>query len=264
MTGASAGIGRAFAEVLAARGFDVVLCARRERRLADLAARLEEHYGVRAHVVATDLAQAAGPAQVVAELGSRGIVVDALVSNAGHSITGSFASVDWERQAAVIQILVTAYAELTRSVLPGMLERRWGRIVLVASVSGLMPATPRHALNAAAKAFTVQLALALAGETRGTGVHVTALCPGFTRTELHELASLGPEIARVPAFLWMDPERVARSGWNAVSRGRPLVVPGWPNRVMTFAARLLPMSLAAVAARRGALGLGGDPSAWPR
>ncbi|MBI4886741.1 MAG: SDR family oxidoreductase [Acidobacteria bacterium] len=243
ITGASAGIGAAFAEVFAAEGFDLVVTARREDRLRALAGRLEARYGARVHVEVADLSEPDAPERLCASLAARGIAIDALVNNAGYGIPGAYLASDWPRQAALLQVMVVAVAELTHRLLPGMVERRYGRVINVASLAALVPPPAGHTLYAASKAFVVRFSEALAGEVRPAGVHVTALCPGFTRSEFHDVTGTRATVGRLPGWLWMDAATVAREGFDAVMAGTPVYVTGRINRVIALLARHLPQKI---------------------
>ena len=162
VTGASSGIGEAFADVLAGEGFDVVITARREAKLREVQTRLQEKYGVRVEVIVEDLNDAAAPARLCAALEARGLNIDVLVNNAGYGVPGSYLASGWDVHARFLQIMVIAVSELTYRLLPGMLARRYGRIINVASLAGLVPAPAGHTLYAATKA--IQLKPARAGE----------------------------------------------------------------------------------------------------
>lgn len=164
VTGASAGIGRAFAELLAARGYHLVVTARRRDRLEAVAAMLRQQHGVSVHVIVADLADPAAPAALVAEIASRGLHVDVLINNAGYGVSGRLTALPWETHQAFLQVMVAAVCELSYRVLPGMAERRWGRIVNVASLAGLLPAPAGHTLYAASKAFLIRFSEALGAE----------------------------------------------------------------------------------------------------
>src|SRR5688572_6470025 len=187
ITGASSGIGAAFADVFAAHGFDLVIVARREDRLREVAVRLERAYDRRVHVVACDLSRREAPAQLCHELTTRCVAIDALVNNAGYGVPGTYAASPWERHEAMLNVMVMAVSELTYRLLPGMIERRYGRIVNVASLAGLVPAPAGHTLYAATKSFAIKFSEALRSEERPHGVHVTAVCPGFTLSEFHDV-----------------------------------------------------------------------------
>jgi uncharacterized protein len=245
ITGASAGIGTAFAHVLAEHGFEVVLTARREDRLERLAAEISARHGRRAFVVPADLADPREPARIVGELEERALSIDALVNNAGFAIGPYYARTTWEEQAAALQVLVTAPAELTHRLLPGMIARRYGRIVNVASLAGLAPPWRGSTVYGASKAFLIKFSEALALEVADHNVHVTALCPGYTRTEFHDVMGVRDRLDRaLPSYFWMDAETVARQGYEAVMAGRSLYVNGRINRGIAVASRLVPRRLA--------------------
>lgn len=252
ITGASAGIGEAFAEVFAARGFNVVLTARREDRLRALAARLHERFGVDAHIIPADLSEPDAPATLWREVEARGLTIDALVNNAGFGVPGAFTGSEWPRHAALLQVMVVALAELTHRALPGMIARGYGRIINVASLAALVPAPAGHTLYAATKAFVIKFSESLAGEVGPAGVHVTALCPGFTRTEFHDITGTRAKVAQLPSWMWMAAPAVARYGFEAVSAGTPVYVTGRVNRTIAFLARVLPQRLLAALGRRTA------------
>lgn len=243
ITGASAGIGEAFAEVFAAEGFDVVLVARRHDRLQALADRLHTAHGVSADVIAADLGDPLAPGRIVAELASRGVEIDALVNNAGYGVTGTYVRSPWGTHDAMLRVMVTSVAELTYRLLPEMLERRYGRIINVASLAGLIPAPGGHTLYAATKAFVIKFSEALGHEVRSKGVHVTALCPGFTYSEFHDVTGTREQMKQVPSWMWMDAATVARQGYDAVMEGVPLYVNGRVNRAIAMLVKMTPQWL---------------------
>jgi uncharacterized protein len=240
VTGASAGIGKAFAEQLGAAGLDLVLVARRKDRLEQLAGEIGKSAGVRVDVIAADLTDPGAPERILRELPRP---ADVLINNAGYGIPERFVEVPWERQAAFVQVMVTAMAHLTHLVLPGMLERRYGRIAQVASIAGLAPGAPTNTLYAASKAFLVRFTESLSAELHGTGVHVTAVCPGFTRSEFHDVMGTRGTMSQVPEIAWQTSEDVAREGLAALERGDAVYVTGRLNRFVTAALRHLPQQL---------------------
>jgi short-subunit dehydrogenase len=254
VTGASAGIGAAFARILASHGYDLALTARRADRLDKLAEELSLRYGVEALSVAADLAEPEAPGQVLDFLTAHGRTVDALVNNAGYGLPGVFADTRWEDQRAVIQVMMTAPAELAHRVLPGMLHRGFGRIVNVASLAGLVPGAAGHTLYGAVKAFQVRFSQSLHLETQGRGVHVSALCPGFTYSEFHDVAGTRAQITQAtPTWLWLGADEVAAAGYEAVEANRPICVPGAPNKAIAAVSKLIPDDWAlAVMASQGA------------
>jgi short-subunit dehydrogenase len=253
VTGASSGIGLAFARVLAARGYDLVLTARRQDRLQAAADDLIRRHAIRVAVEPADLAERDAVAGLVTALDARALTVDVLVNNAGFGVPGSYVSTTWPEQQRFLQVLVVAPAELTHRLLPGMIERRWGRIVNVASLAGLLPGVAGHTLYAAAKAFAIAFSESLALEAGPHGVHVTASCPGFTLTEFHDVTGTRDKVSRLPKFMWSDADEVARASYEAVMAGIPVFVPGRVNRSIASLARVLPKSLA-YRAMRGTAG----------
>jgi len=240
ITGASSGIGKAFAEQLARDGFDLVLTARREQRLLELARTLEAERRVRVTVVTADLADPAAPQQLIATLDEKKIPVDVLVNNAGFGIKTHFRDTPWSQHAQLIQVEVTAVAQLTHLCLPRMIERGYGRIVNVASLAGLMPGAPTSTLYAAAKSFLVKFSESLAAELADTGVYVCAVCPGFTLTEFHDVMGTRGIISKLPAPMWQSADQVAREGLAAVMRGETVYVTGPINRALAVLMQHLP------------------------
>lgn len=252
ITGASAGIGQAFARVFAERGFDLAVVARREDRLRTLARELEQQHGVRVHVLTLDLAHPDASKRICDQLAAAGLTVDALVNNAGFAVPGSFIRSDWPRHAEFLQVMLVAVTELTHRVLPSMLERGYGRIINVASLAGLLPGVAGHTLYAATKAFLIRFSESLSTEVTQHGVHVTAVCPGFTFSEFHDVSGTRHIVNQMPSFMWMDADTVARQGFDAVMAGRPVQVTGRVNTAIAALGRLLPTRIVYAMNRRAA------------
>ena len=250
ITGASAGIGQAFAEVFASRGFDLVLTARRADKLNAVAARVRERYGRRVEAIVIDHSEPSAADHLCAELEARGIVVDALVNNAGYGVPGLYVNVPWETQATMLRVMVVGVAELTWRLWPGMIERGYGRVINVASLAGLVPAPAGHTLYGATKAFLIKFSEALAHEGRPHGVHVTALCPGFTRSEFHDVTGTREQMNKLPSWFWLDAETVAHKGFAAVEAGVPVCVVGRLNQAIALAVRYAPAPLVNAVGRR--------------
>ena len=241
VTGASAGIGAAFARIYASHGYNVVLTARRGDRLERLAEEIRLRYGVETLTIAADLSDSAAVDALLADVGANGLVIDAVVNNAGYALTGGYAASRWEDQRAMLQVMLVAVCELTHRLLPGMAERGFGRIVNVASLAGLAPGAAGQTLYAATKAFLVRFSESLHQETLDQGVHVSALCPGYTYSEFHDVNHSRAETSRrAPPWLWMGPDEVAAAGYEAVEANRAICVPGAPNKALAAAAKLLP------------------------
>ncbi len=247
VTGASAGIGAAFAERLARDGYDLVLVARRRDRLEELAKRLSESHEIEAEVLAADLVDA-GDLLVVEERAAAAPGLDLLVNNAGFGTAGPFSDADPDLEEQQVLLNVVALLRLSRAALPRMVARGSGAILNVSSMAGMTP-TPYNATYGGTKAFVNSFTEALAVELRGNGVRVEALCPGFTRTEFQDVAQV--DTSNIPDFAWMDPEPVVDAAMDALESGDVICVPGLGNRAFSLVARSLPRSL--VARATGAL-----------
>jgi len=240
VTGASAGIGAAFARVYASHGYDVFLTARRLERLETLAAEIRLHHGVEAFVVAADLSEPGAVDKVLAAVAAEGRDVDALVNNAGYGLPGAFANTSWADQQAFLQVMAVAMAEFAHKVLPGMVERKFGRIVNVASLAGITPGSAGHTLYGAVKSLIIKFSQSLHMETAGQGVHVTALCPGFTYSEFHDVNGTRETTNQMPGWLWLGADEVAATGYEAAEANRAVSVPGAPNKAIAALAKILP------------------------
>jgi short-subunit dehydrogenase len=242
VTGASSGIGAAIAREYARRGVPLALTARRADRLQALAEELRPR--VEVAVFPEDLSDPAGPERLVEAIRARGLVVSHLVNNAGYGIPGRYLSRDWTVHAAFLQVLVASVAELSWRLLPDMEARGHGRILNVASLAALVPSSAGHTLYAASKAFVIRFSEALAQEERARGVHVTALCPGMTWTEFHDVNGMRSRVSKLPRWLWLDAATVARLGVDAVERGDARCVTGGANRVLAGLSKYLPERIA--------------------
>jgi len=246
VTGASSGIGVELARIHAERGGDLVLVARRQDRLEALKADLEATHGIRAHLIVKDLARAEAAAEIHDELTSRGVSIDYLINNAGFGNGGFFHEQDWACNEAMIQVNVTAVAALMRRFVPEMISRGSGRILNVASMAAFLPG-PLQATYYASKAFVVSFSEAIGNELSGTGVTVTALCPGPVDTEFIEKANLreAKGFART-----VSARGVAEAGYNAMLKGKPIVVPGPVNKlIIHLLLRLTPRCCATAISR---------------
>lgn len=252
ITGASAGIGKCFAEFYAARGYNLILTARRADRLTELATNLSSAHGIKCDTVSADLADPKAPAAIWQEIAGRGLQVDVLINNAGYGMAEHFVDYPWQGHNDFIQIMVTAYAQLCHLALPGMVERGYGRIINVASLAGLAPGTLGHTLYGASKAFLIKMSESLALETEGTGVHVTALNPGFTRSEFHTTAGVQDTVNKMPGWMWMQAPDVVAQAYEANEKGLAQCIPGRANKLTAFILQHVPPRLALTLSRRRA------------
>jgi short-subunit dehydrogenase len=230
VTGASAGLGREFARQLAARGHDVVLVARDEARLVALAAALTADHGVQAEVLAADLLTDHDIERVSTRLGHTNDPIDILVNNAGMGTFGPFGDGDIDGEVRQIELNVVALVRLTHAALVPMRERGHGAILNISSLAGFQPA-PSAATYAATKAFVNSFTHSVHEEARHAGVHVMAVCPGYTHTEFHERAGLD-SASQLPEVFWQSPDEVVRDALRALDRRRSVSIPGVINKVV--------------------------------
>lgn len=234
ITGASAGIGRELAGVFAGRGFDLVVVARRTGELETLAESLRAEHGAGVTVVTRDLSRPSAPQRLFETVRREGIDVEVLVNNAGASAYGDFTDIPLERHLALVQLNIAALTALTHLFLPAMIARGHGRVLNVSSVSAFQP-VPTIAVYAATKAYVLSLSEALAVELRGTGVTVTACCPGFTETAMvHTESVTTGRAAALPGLLVGDAAQVAREAFEACMRGDAVHVDGLINQAATL------------------------------
>jgi short-subunit dehydrogenase len=251
ITGASAGIGAAFARAYAKRGFDLALVARRADRLEALAKELSASHEIEAFAVPTDLSQFEGQAPVLQAIAERGRVVDGLVNNAGFGIAHDFAGVPWEKQRDFLMTMVTAACGLAHAVIPGMTERGWGRIINVASVAAFSPGVAGNSLYPGAKMLLVKWSQSLDAELRDKGVRVTAICPGATRSEFMERAGVQHVADASAARFTQTAEAVVEAAIRGNEAGNVVVIPGWHNRLAVGLMRTLPEPLVRALIARG-------------
>lgn len=242
VTGASAGIGAEFCRQLAAKGYQLVLVARREDKLQAIAEELQASYGANSLIIPADLSKKGASHTIFQRLNEENIDVEYLVNNAGYGLPGSFHVPDWEEHHDFIQLMMTAVCELTYHLLPGMRERGRGYIINVSSVAGLIPASAGHTLYGASKVFLIKFTESLILENESRGVKVTALCPGFTYSEFHDVNNTRSAVSQLPSYLWLESEMVVREALDAISKDKVKspVVPGKVYKLVVWINRYLP------------------------
>ncbi len=240
ITGAASGIGRPLARCFAPDADELVLVARREDALEEVARELTDAHGITAHIIPQDLADPEAPRALFERLATDGTTVDVVVNNAGFGARGTVAELPLERQLDMVQVNVTALTHLTRLFLPGMLDRRRGGVLNVASTAAFQPG-PNMAVYYATKAYVLSFTEGLAEEVRGTGLTVTCLAPGPTETRFAERA--GTEGTWLTALGEMDATDVARAGYEGFRAGKTLVVPGLTNKIGALGVRFVPRAL---------------------
>jgi short-subunit dehydrogenase len=248
VTGASSGIGRAFAAGLARRGLDLVLVARRQDRLEALATELKSAHGRAGEILAADLVDPDQLASVEARLADAARPVDVLVNAAGFGTQGRFAELPLDGEDRMVRLLVLALTRLCHAALPGMLERGRGGIVNVSSIAGHQP-IPRWATYSASKAYVTTFTRALNAETHGSGVDVMLLAPGFTHTEFQEHSEF--DRSMIPGPAWMTAEAVAEQALHDFEKGRRESIPGFHYRLVAIAAKMSPWPLTRAVLKAG-------------
>jgi short-subunit dehydrogenase len=249
VTGASNGIGLELARVLAREGSDLILVARNQGTLDQVARDLSSTYKTSAHAVSADLASPDGARGLMDEIARAGLTVDVLVNNAGFGLFGPFAATPLASEQRMIDLNVSTLVALTKLCLPRMIERRRGRVLNVASTAAFLPG-PNMAVYYATKAFVLSFSEAIGEELRGTGVTVTTLCPGPTETAFQEVAGL--QKSRLFHRAKMTAAAVAEAGYRGMLAGQAVVIPGATNRMVPVLVRLLPRHLATIVSRRAA------------
>ena len=241
ITGASSGLGAAMARVFASHGWDVALTARRGDRLKALAEEIRLRFGVETYVFALDLANPETPKALIEGLTQHGRHVDALVNNAGYGLSGRFIGHALKDHQDFLQVMQQAPVELVHRVLPGILERRFGRIINVASLSGYLPGSAGDTLYGPVKSFLIRFSQGLHLETRDQDVYVTALCPGLTYTEFHDADGSRSKVTQATSdWMWMGADEVAAQAFEAVEANRAVCVTGAPNSFLSILLKMLP------------------------
>ena len=238
VTGGSSGIGAAIAREYARRGVPLILTARRADKLQQLAEELQPMVAV--EVIPADLGDPAAPELLVAEIERRGLAVRILVNNAGYGVPGRYLTHDWQVHARFLQVMIGAVSELTWRLLPAIRASGHGRILNMASFAALVPGADGQTLYAAVKSYLVRFSESLSLENADCGVHVTALCPGFTWSEFHDVTGTREMMSKLPKWAWLQAKEVAMAGIDGVERGRVIVVPGRVYKLMHFVAKHLP------------------------
>jgi short-subunit dehydrogenase len=243
VTGASSGIGAAIAKELASRGFSIALTARREERLNTLATDLTSEYGVAAEAIACDLGVPEERERLADELRARGRAVEVLVNNAGFGHQADFSTSPRERMIEMVRLNVEAVVDLSSRFLTPMVERGRGSVINIASTAAFQP-LPGSAVYAASKSFVLSFSEAIRTELRGSGVTVTAVCPGPVRTEFTDVAGVSGVEDRTPSAVWMSAEDIARHAVDGAAHDRRVVVPGALNRASALAGQHSPRAIA--------------------
>lgn len=244
ITGASAGLGAALAREYAQRGWDIVLVARRINRLEALAAEISKEFGVKTHAIQADLFDTKAADKLISSLKVKRLKVDGLINNAGYGHPGAYLDSDWDDHANFIHLMLTLPSELARKLAPDMVKNGYGRILNIASLAGHLPGSRGHTLYAAVKSYLIKFSQSLNLELDGTGVHVSALCPGFVFTEFHDVNGTREAMNKLPAYMMMEADECAMQGAEALERNKAVYISGRVNRGLALLSRVLPTELA--------------------
>jgi len=243
ITGASAGIGRAFAEVWAEAGFNLLLTARREDRLQEIAHQLQSEQDVQVNIIPMDLADPEAPKKIHQHCLDNNIHIDALINNAGYGMSGEFEQMNWESHQNFLQVMVNAVVQLTYLFLPGMIQKKYGRIINLASMAPYLPSPSMAGLYSPVKIFQIKFSESIQIQYLDKGIYCSAVCPGLTRSEFHEAAGMHEVVASAPKWLWMDSRTVAQQGFDAVMKGKTLIINGKLNKAFVILAKFIPENL---------------------
>ncbi|MDE2420591.1 MAG: SDR family oxidoreductase [Gammaproteobacteria bacterium] len=239
ITGASSGLGAEFARQLAAEGHQLVLVARRLDRLEDLIVELQTQYPQRMEAISCDLAEVGAVAELMDEIATRELSIDILINNAGYSPKESFSQQTPQVVQAQLQVMVNTVTELCHAVLPYMTEKQWGRIINVSSLAAFAP-PGKGTMYSAIKQYVLSFSQSLDMDVRSQGIRVTALCPGFTHTEFHDVMNVAEKAKMIPEILWSDAADVVSASWKAVNSGQVVCMPGTLNNAIAVMSKRLP------------------------
>lgn len=240
ITGASAGIGKEFAKQLAKKGWNLLLIARREDKLQLISKELSQESSIDAQYFVADLADIRQPGIIFEHCMKKNYNIAMLVNNAGYGVPGDFEKNNWQTHSDSLQVMLNSVIELCHLFYPAMIKSKYGRIINVASLAGFAPPTAGHTLYGATKSFLIRFSHTLNLEGKEKGVHVTALCPGFTYTEFHDVNQTRSMVSKLPKFMWMKSEEVVKQGIIAVEKNQPVKVNGKINRIIAALSSALP------------------------
>ncbi|KAA3639235.1 MAG: SDR family NAD(P)-dependent oxidoreductase [Proteobacteria bacterium] len=243
ITGASAGLGLAFANQLAAQKHNLILVARRSQRLHDIAQGLQAKHGIEAVYIVADLADTNAPDLIYKQCQENDWPVSMLINNAGYGVPGDFDQVDWATHQAQLNVMLNGLVKLTYLFYPAMKKAGRGGILQVASLAGLAPPTAGHTLYGPMKSFVIKFAHSLHLEGKDFGVHVTAVCPGFTYTEFHDVNGTRNRMNKLSKSLWMSADEVVEQALHALAQNKAIKINGWRNQLIALMTRLLPDKL---------------------
>ncbi|WP_018997471.1 SDR family NAD(P)-dependent oxidoreductase [Hirschia maritima] len=240
ITGASAGIGEALAQLYASKKYDVFLVARREEKLASFSKQLSKTHSINAMYFACDLSKPESPNLLLNQLRDRKLHVDVLINNAGFGLAPEFTNTSWAEQASFLQLMLNTPCELCHALLPAMRKQGHGSIINIASLAGYAPPGPGHTLYAASKAALIKFTQSLYLENKKYGLNIVAVCPGLTYSEFHDVNGQRDKLQNLPKFLWQTSDQVAQACFKAGNSKRAVHIPGLVNKALYTLNKLLP------------------------
>lgn len=244
ITGASAGIGLAFAHLYAERGYDLVLTARRQNLLEKLAEDLKSEWGADSIIITADLSKEGAVDNILETIKATGRNIDVLINNAGYGLPGTFDNTSWQDQKDFLQTMLNVPAEFVHKIIPQMKAQGFGRIINVASLAGHIPGSAGHTLYGATKSFLIKFSQSLNAELDGSGINVSALCPGFTYSEFHDVNNTRDLVSQMPKYMWQSAQDVVREGFIAVENNKAIAVTGKVNKFIAALFKIMPDALA--------------------
>lgn len=243
ITGASAGIGTAFAELLADKGFNLVLVARRIDRLEKIASKIKKNHAVEIKCFKCDLSKNSERLELLKKIDDHKYSIQTLINNAGYAVPTEFVDSSWEEQKNAIEVLVQAVVHLSHVIIKKMIKNKKGMIINIASTAAHLPESS-GSVYSPSKSFLVSYSRSLAMETKEHNIKVCAVCPGLTRTDFFSVLGTQERVERLPAFLWQNSCEVALEGWNAANSGKVVYITGLVNKILCVTLGKIPRSLA--------------------
>lgn len=240
ITGASAGIGAKFAEKLAAQGWSLLLIARRKDKLETVKQQVIAKYDVPCEILVADLSEVDANQKIFQFCEENNITIQMLINNAGYGVTGDFDDKDWKTHQDMLQVMLMSVTELSHLFYPKMKQLKSGNIINVASLAGFVPPTPSHTLYGAVKSYMIKFSHSLHLEAKDHHVHVTAVCPGFTYTEFHDVNGTRNNVNQMSKKLWMSSDEVVDLALQAVHQNQAVLITGWRNRLIANLTKILP------------------------
>ena len=248
ITGASSGLGKDFATLFAEKGYDLVLTARRKKNLEEISTNLTNQFGIKASFISCDLSDLKSTEEIYNFCEEDKIQIDVLVNNAGYGLTNSFEEISLKDHIDFINVLSTSAIALTRLFLPGMIRRKFGRIINISSVAAFAPYTNSGGMYIATKLMLLKFSEMIHNDYKSKNIFSCSVCPGFTHTEFHK--DMKEFKSSVPSFMWMDSRTVVEQAYEASMSGKEIIINGWGYKILVFLMKITPKWLVKVLSGR--------------